>query len=500
MDQDKPKSLRYSNKTKLIPRDISESLGKLPPQAIDLEEAILGAMMLEKQGAITGLRILRVDDFYKESHQEIFSAMKALADKGDPIDMRSVVHQLRENAKLELIEGNGAYYIAELTSKVSSAANIEYQARKVQEMRLKRDVIMITSQIHQDAYEDTTDVFDLIDNHLIPAVSKIYDGLRTSNEKHVREGLLELANDINKREANKPEITGVPSGYPKFDAITSGFQGGNLIIIAGRPSMGKTTFALNCCRNASVDFNMPTAIFSLEMSYRELDVKLASMESNLSTRHITTKMFSQEDWNHFERSIRGVLKAEIYIDDTVPLSINQFQQNARRLVEKYKIKMIMVDYLQLMKGEGKGNREQEVASITRGLKIIAKELDIPIIALSQLSRDVEKRGGDCKPKLSDLRESGSIEQDADLIIFPYRPGYYKIVGDDGGTFIDGLTELIIAKHRNGNLWSSYVQMKPNTSRFINADSQYYHANNTAEAIDQRLPPPPPEPNPNDLPF
>ncbi len=465
-------SIRLSKTNKLIPRDISESLGKLPPQVLDLEEAILGAVILERSAQVIALEKVKPDDFYSEIHKEIFTAVKQLGDAGNPIDMRTVANQLRAEGKIELV--GGAYYIAELTSKVSSAANIDYHIKIMVEKRILRDLIQLASSIHHDAYDDGTDPFELL-KMLGDYMRDFFAGIKNSNEIDVGEEIRKLGLIISKRTENLPEITGVPSGYPSIDRITGGWQLSNLIIIGARPGMGKTTLVLNFIRNAAVDYKLPVAIFSMEMSGRELVYKLLSLETELEQNKLKNKVFSDDEWNQFLGTTTNIIKSCIKVDDTPALLIGDFKVKARKFVEEHKVKLIVVDYLQLMRGdpETKGNREREISSISAGLKATAKELDIPVIALSQLSRQVDTRGGDKMPVLSDLRESGSIEQDADLIMLLWRPAYYKITADAGGQYVFGLTKIIHAKHRNGPIGESHVAMDGPKSKFKSIDSPYY---------------------------
>ena len=443
--------MRVGHKSgKLIARDISESLGKLPPQALDLEEAVLGALMLEKNALTSVIEFLKAEHFYAEANKEIYTAIVDLFSNTEPVDMRTVVAQLRKNGKLELV--GGAYYIAELTSKVSSAANIEYHARIVIEMAIKRELISIASQIHNDAYEDTTDVFQLLDK-TEQAIFKISDSNLRKNYDSMRDLMRMAIQEIQDRKNHKDGLTGIASGFTRLDRLTSGWQKSDLVIIAARPGMGKTAFIVSALRNAAVDFEKPVAIFSLEMSSIQLVNRLISAEAELESEKIKKANLAEFEWQQLVHKTSRLTKAPIFIDDTPALSILELRAKCRRLKAEHNIQMIVIDYLQLMKGDsvGGGNREQEIASISRALKGIAKELNVPVIALSQLSRAVETRGGDKRPQLSDLRESGSIEQDADMVIFLYRPEYYKITEDDGGMPTQGLAEVIIAKHRNGSL-------------------------------------------------
>lgn len=455
------------NRTKLIPRDISESLGKLPPQALDLEESVLGALMLEKNALTAVVEYLRPEHFYSETHKLIYEAIIDLFKDSDPVDMRTVVAQLRKNGKLELLE-NGAYKIAELTSKVSSAANIEYHARIVIEMAIKRNLIEIASQIHHDAYEDTTDVFELLDK-TEQSIFQISDTNLRKNYDTMKSLMYQAIQELQEKKNHKDGLTGIPTGFSRLDRVTSGWQRSDLVIIAARPGMGKTAFIVSALRNAAVDFNYPVALFSLEMASVQLVNRLISAEAELESDKIKKGNLAEFEWQQLVHKTSRLSSAPIFIDDTPALSILELRAKCRRLKAEHNIQMIVVDYLQLMKGEAGGNREQEIASISRALKGVAKELNVPVIALSQLSRGVETRGGDKRPQLSDLRESGSIEQDADIVMFLYRPEYYKITVDEDGMPTQGMAEVVIAKHRNGSLENVKLKFIGKYTKFADFD-------------------------------
>ncbi|MFL5729327.1 MAG: replicative DNA helicase [Cytophagaceae bacterium] len=466
MDQGKSFTRKNIGKTRQS-LEIPGGMGKLPPQAIDLEEAVLGALMLEKDALTNVIDILKPESFYKEAHQKIFSAVVTLFDRSEPVDILTVTNQLRSTGELELV--GGPYYITELTTRVNSAANIEYHARIVAEQSIKRDLISIASEIHKEAFEDTTDVFDLLD--------KTEQSLFQVSESNIRKNYAEmrsiLGQAIKELEAKKDhenKLTGVPSGFTDLDRITSGWQKSDLIILAARPGMGKTAFVVSAMRNAAVDFKKPIAIFSLEMSSIQLVNRLISAEAEIESEKIRKGTLEEYEWTQLHHRISSLSTAPIFIDDTPALSIRELRTKCRRLKAKSDIQMIIVDYLQLMTGEGNakgnmGNREQEIASISRALKNIAKELNVPVIALSQLSRSVETRGGDKRPQLSDLRESGAIEQDADMVIFLYRPEYYKIDEDEMGNSLKGVGEVIIAKHRNGSLDNVFLRFVGKYTKF-----------------------------------
>lgn len=421
---------------------------KLPPQAIDLEEAVLGALMLEKDAITLVSDILDYPCFYKENHQLIFKAIQKLSNESQPIDILTVTNQLKTMGVLDIV--GGAYYIAQLTSRIASSANVEYHARIVLQKHLQRELIKISSETLRDAYEDTTDVFDLLDNTEQKLFQVTEGNIRKnyeSMETLVRKAIKQVETAAN----SSSGITGVPSGFQALDKETGGWQKSDLLIIAARPAMGKTAFVLSMARNASVDFKSPVALFSLEMSALQLVSRLIASETELDSQKLKKGTLAPHEWEQLQNKVTRLLEAPLYIDDTPGLSIFELRAKARRLKKEKGIQMIIIDYLQLMTAgsEHKGNREQEISSISRALKGIAKELEVPIIALSQLSRMVETRGGDKKPQLSDLRESGAIEQDADMVMFIYRPEYYGLQADAAGNSTAGKAQIIIAKHRAG---------------------------------------------------
>lgn len=475
MEQGRSTPLRLSTalgaagtKAARIARDVTESLGKLPPQAPELEQAVLGALMLEKNALTAVIEFLKPEHFYLESHVEIYRAIVDLFKGSEPVDMRTVVNQLRKNGKLELV--GGAYYIAELTSRVSSAANIEYHARVVIERAIKRDLIRIASGIHRDAYEDTTDVFELLDQ-TEQSIFSIADANLRKNYDNMHNLMSQAFQELQALRQHKDGLTGVPSGFTGLDRITSGWQNADLVIIAARPGMGKTAFVVSAMRNAAIDFKRPVAIFSLEMASLQLVNRMISAEAELEGDKIRKGNLLDFEWQQLVHKTARLASAPIFIDDTPALSILELRAKSRRLKAEHNVGLIIVDYLQLMRGDSGGNREQEIASISRALKNIAKELNVPVVALSQLSRGVETRGGDKRPQLSDLRESGSIEQDADLVIFLYRPEYYKITVDEEGMPTQGMAEMIVSKHRNGNTGSVKLKFIGKFTKFVDFDTQ-----------------------------
>ncbi len=445
--------------------------GKLPPQAVDLEEAVLGAMMIDKKGVDEVIDILQPEAFYKDAHKYIFEAIFQLFTDSQPIDLLTVSAQLKKNAKLDLAGGD--FYLIQLTQKISSSAHIEFHSRIILQKYIQRSLIKISNEIIEDSYDETTDVFDLLDK----AESRLYE-VTQGNIKRSSETAQSLVIQAKKRIeeiANKEGLSGIATGFDKLDKVTSGWQPSDLIIIAARPGMGKTAFVLSMARNIAIDFNHPVAVFSLEMSSVQLITRLISSETGLSSEKLRTGKLEKHEWEQLSVKVRDLEKAPLFIDDTPSLSIFDLRAKARRLSSQHGIKLIVIDYLQLMTagggGKGGGNREQEISTISRNLKALAKELDIPVIALSQLSRAVETRGSSKRPLLSDLRESGAIEQDADIVSFIYRPEYYKIEewDDDEQSPTQGQAEFIIAKHRNGSLENIRLKFIGSLGKFDNLE-------------------------------
>ncbi len=455
-------SLRKS--TDLSNQQLAEH-GKVQPQATDLEEAVLGAMMLEKDAVSAVIDILSPDVFYKDNHKRIMAAIASLFAKSEPVDILTVTNELKSTGELEMI--GGPYYITMLTSRIASTANVEYHARIILQKHIQRELIRISSEIIKDAFEDTTDVFDLLD--------KAERNLFAVSESNLRRNFEDMPSlvkqaiqDIESAKDADEHMRGVPSGYVDIDRITSGWQKSDLIILAARPSMGKTAFALNMARNMAVDFNKPIAFFSLEMSSVQLVTRLISSESELKSDKLKRGDLAGYEWQQLTDKVSNLVDAKMFIDDTPALSIFELRAKCRRLKQQHDIQMVFIDYLQLMSGgaDNKGNREQEISQISRSLKALAKELDIPVLALSQLSRAVETRPGQAKrPILSDLRESGAIEQDADIVLFIYRAEYYKIDEFEDGSPTQGVSEIIIAKHRNGAVGDVKLRFIADFARF-----------------------------------
>ena len=442
----------------------TNELGKLPPQAIELEEAVLGAVMLENC-IQTVATILSSESFYVESNKIVFSAIMSLFSESKPVDILTVTMKLKATGELDAV--GDAYYITQLTNRVASAANVEYHARLIQQKFMQREVIRISSEIISKAYEEDTDVFDLLEFserefYKISAGNLKQDLVCTSGlmSKAIKE--IEIAGQ------SKDGVSGVPSGIHSVDSITGGWQNSDLVIVAARPAMGKTAFMLSVASNASLGFNKKVGIFSLEMSKMQLMKRLISSEAEINSHTLKSGKLQEYEWKQLTERVERLYKNNLFIDDTPGISVIELKSKARRFKERFGCEMIVVDYLQLMVGEkgSKGNREQEIAYISRSLKALAKDLDIPVIALSQLSRAVETRGGDRRPQLSDLRESGAIEQDADIVIFLHRPEYYGITEDSNGSSTAGFGEAIIAKHRNGSCDSASMKFISQFTKFV----------------------------------
>lgn len=432
-------------------RDLTPTIqvGKLQPQAVELEQAVLGALMLEKDALSKVIDVVTPEIFYKDQHKLIFEAIHTLFNNSEPVDILTVTNQLRLNGTLEL--AGGAFYITELTGKVASAANIEFHARIVAQKHIQRELIRICGEVQRDAYEDTTDVFDLLDSAEQDLFSLSENNLRRDSlsARDLISSTIKSLEEMSKRDDH---ITGVSTGFRKLDELTSGWQPSDLVIIAARPAMGKTAFVLSVARHAAVQRKVPVAFFSLEMSAPQIAQRLLSAQAELELNRLRTGKLEPYEWTQLNTRSGELSSAPLYINDTPALSLYDLRAKCRRLKAEKDIQLIIIDYLQLMSaGNTKaGNREQEIAYISRGLKELAKELNIAVIALSQLSRAVETRTvGDKRPQLSDLRESGSIEQDADMVMFLYRPEYYGLTVDEEGNSTQDMAEVIIGKQRNG---------------------------------------------------
>ncbi|RIH63958.1 replicative DNA helicase [Mariniphaga sediminis] len=450
--------------------EINAQYGKLPPQAVEVEEAVLGALMLERDAYVTVADIIDTSSFYKEEHQKIFEAIKELSSNEKPVDLLMVTQELKDREQLDIVGGPG--YITQLTRRVASAAHLEFHARIIAQKFIQRELIRVSSEIQAKSYDDTLDVDDLIDF----SESSLFQVAERNIKKEtvpIKPVLNEAILQIEKARQQKDGLSGVPSGFTAIDRITSGWQRTDLVIIAARPSMGKTAFVLSMARNMAVEHNRATAIFSLEMSSIQLVNRLIAAETELGNDKLKTGRLENYEWEHLNRKISSLEKAPIFIDDTPALSIFEFRAKCRRLKMQHDIQVVIVDYLQLMTAgsDNRGSREQEVSTISRSLKAIAKELNIPILALSQLNRSVESREGK-RPQLSDLRESGAIEQDADIVTFIHRPEYFGITEDDSGNSLLGVAEIIIAKHRNGATGDVHLAFKKELAKFSDMETNF----------------------------
>jgi replicative DNA helicase len=446
-------------------------LGKLPPQAIDLEEAVLGAVMLEKDAILQVIDLLKPESFYKDEHQKIYQAISDLTSANKAIDLLTVTEELRKNKQLDEI--GGPVYITQLTSRVASAAHVEFHARIVAQKFIQRELIRVSSEIQSRAFDESTDVDDLLDFSEAELFNIAQGNIKKESQKVnvlIKEAILQI------EEASKraDSLIGIPSGFTKLDRLTNGWQNSDLVIVAARPSMGKTALVLTMARNMAVEHNRAVALFSLEMSSMQLVNRLIVSETELPSNRIRNGKLADFEWEQLDYKIKKLVDAPIFIDDTPAISVFELRAKARRLKRQHNIDILIIDYLQLMTGtpDTRGNREQEVSTISRALKGIAKELNIPVIALSQLNRSVEIRSGTKRPQLSDLRESGAIEQDADMVMFIHRPEKYGLMEDENGNSLRGLAEIILAKHRNGPIGDLFLKFKDEFAKFTELEETY----------------------------
>ena len=466
---------KKAKKTVSKPKVLISPDGKLPPQAIELEQAVLGALMIDNDALSNSIELLKPESFYQTEHQKVFSAIEDLFNNTQPVDILTVTNLLKQKGDLKDV--GGAAFVSKLTERVASAANIETHARIIAQKFIQRELIRISSSTIKDAYDDTTDVFDLL-NAAEQGLFEISEGnIRKNYDKMstlIRQALEQIEEIKNKEDG----LSGIPSGFSDLDRVTSGWQKSDLVILAARPGMGKTAFVLSMARNTAVQFNKPVAVFSLEMSSVQLVNRLISSESGIPAEKLRKGNLEDHEWIQLNQQITSLSEAPLFIDDTPALTVFELRAKCRRLVRNNGVEMVIIDYLQLMhagNSNKSGNREQEISTISRSLKSIAKELNIPIIALSQLSRAVETRGGDKRPMLSDLRESGAIEQDADIVCFIYRPDYYGFTewpdtspGQDPDC--QGQGEIIIAKHRNGSLENIRLRFISHLAKFTDLDA------------------------------
>ena len=485
--------------------------GRIQPQAPELEEAVLGALMIEKDAYSLVSEILRPESFYEHRHQLIYSAITDLAVNQKPVDILTVKEQLAKRGDLE--EVGGPFYITQLSSKVASSAHIEYHARIIAQKALARELITFTSNIQSKAFDETLDVDDLMQE----AEGKLFEISQQNMKKdytQINPVIAEAYDLIQKAAARTDGLSGLESGFTKLDKMTSGWQNSDLIIIAARPAMGKTAFVLSMAKNIAVNYRNPVAVFSLEMSNVQLVNRLISNVCEIPSEKIKSGQLADYEWQQLDYKLRDLLDAPLYVDDTPSLSVFELRTKARRLVREHGVEVIIIDYLQLMNASGMsfGSRQEEVSTISRSLKGLAKELNIPIIALSQLNRGVEARQGaeGKRPQLADLRESGAIEQDADMVCFIHRPEYYKITEDERGNSLIGLAEIIIAKHRNGAVGDVRLRFKSEFAKFMNVDEDVpvreFSSNMNSSGPMETMPPIPPAgtdflaPGNNEVPF
>lgn len=458
--------------------EVLTDYGRLQPQAKEFEEAVIGAIMIERDAYSLVSEILKPASFYDRKHQLIYEAITKLAVEQSPIDILTVKEQLTKQGNLE--EAGGHFYIAQLSSKVASSAHIEYHARIIAQKFVARNLISFSSNIQTKAFDESTDVDDLMQE----AEGKLFELSQQNMKKdytHVYPVIKEAYAMIEKAATRSDGLSGLESGFTKLDRMTHGWQNSDLIIIAARPAMGKTAFVLSMAKNIAVDYRNPVAVFSLEMSNVQLVNRLISNVCEIESEKIKSGQLAPHEWQQLDYKLRLLNDAPLYIDDTPSLSVFELRTKARRLVKEHGVKIIIIDYLQLMNASGMsfGSRQEEVSVISRSLKGLAKELNIPIIALSQLNRGVESREiapEKKKPQLSDLRESGAIEQDADMVCFIHRPEYYKIYEDQNGNNVRGLAEIIIAKHRNGAVGEIYLKFAGEYTRFSNIENNSFGNN------------------------
>lgn len=452
------------------PAPLDNTYGHLQPQALDVEKAVLGALLIDKDAYSVVCEILYPESFYEPRNQKVYTAIRELSMREQPVDILTVTEQLAKQGDLENV--GGPVYITELSSRVASSANVEQHARILAQKFLARQLISFAGGIETKAFDETTDIDDLMQE----AEGSLFELSQRNMKKDYTQIDPVIANAIQviqKAAANKDGLTGVPTGYHKLDDITSGWQASDLVIIAGRPAMGKTSFALSMAKNIAADYKVPMAFFSLEMSNTQLVNRLLSNCCEIQGSKILNGQLKPDEWDRLDKRVNNLLGAPLYVDDTPGLSVFELRTKARRLVREHGVKIIMIDYLQLMNANGMRftSRQEEVSTISRSLKGLAKELDIPILALSQLNRGVESREGleGKRPQLSDLRESGAIEQDADMVLFVHRPEYYHIFQDDNGRDLHGMAQIIIAKHRKGATGDVLLTFRGEFTRFENPE-------------------------------
>ncbi len=439
-------------------------IGKIPPNDIEAEEAVLGSMMLDKDAVFDAIEVLKPDNFYREENKLIFSAMSSLYSRSEPIDLITVKEELVSRGKFEVC--GGLEYLASLPEKVPTTANVGKYIKIVEEKSMLRNLIKTSNELLDLGYDQSLEVDEIIEK----AEKEVFDLVQNRNRKGytpIKEVLIETFTNLEKLYNQKEHITGVPTGFIDLDYKTAGLHGSELILVAARPSMGKTAFALNIAANAAIRSKIPVAIFSLEMSKEQLVTRVLSSETGIDSNKLKTGKMEEDDWIKLSESLGPISESEIYIDDTPGISITEIRAKCRKLKLEKNIGLVIIDYLQLISGSGSrknGSREQEISEISRSLKILAKELDVPVIALSQLSRAPEQRKDDHRPMLSDLRESGAIEQDADIVMFLYRDDYYNQDSENRN-----IAEVILAKHRSGSTGTIELAWFGSCTKFANID-------------------------------
>ena len=440
-------------------------VGKVPPHDIEAEQAVIGSMLTDQEAAIKSFEVLKQEDFYREDSRIIYSAMLNLYKRGEPIDLITLKSELESMGKFEQV--GGFEYLAELPEKVPTTANVEKYIKIVEEKSTLRSLIKTANEIIDFSYDPSENVEDIMEN----AEKKIFNVMQDKNQKGcvpIKDILVDSFTELEELYNRKQHVTGVPTGFIELDTKTAGLHGSELILIAARPAMGKSAFALNIAANAALKANTPVAIFSLEMSKEQMVNRILCSEAMVDSNKVRTGKLEDEDWSKLAGTIGPLSETGIYIDDTAGINITEIRARCRKLKLEKNIGLIVIDYLQLIQGSSRknGSREQEIAEISRSLKILAKELNVPVIALSQLSRAVEQRP-DHKPMMSDLRESGSIEQDADIVMFLYREDYYN-----PDTERKNIAEVIIGKNRSGSTGSVLLRWLGNYTKFVNLERGY----------------------------
>ena len=482
---------RRKSQTRVVEVPSVDNLGHRQPQNLEMEAVVLGALMVEQDAYFQVAEILSPESFYDKRHQKIYEAVRDLAARQKPIDVVTVVEEL--DAKGYLTEVGGQPYVAGLTLAVNSSAHIEYHAQVIQQKYLARQIITLTSMLQTEAFDPGVDVADLMQS----AQGRLFE----LSQKNMRteytqiDPVIKQALDLlNIAAAREDGLSGLTTGFSKLDKMTSGWQNSDLVIIAARPAMGKTAFVISMMAKMAVDHKIPVAMFSLEMSNVQLVNRLIVNICEIPGEKIKNGQLAAYEWDQLDKRINRLFGAPIYIDDTPSLSVFELRTKARRLVSEHGVKIIMIDYLQLMNASGMSynSRQEEVSTISRSLKQLAKELNIPIIALSQLNRGVESREGieGKRPQLADLRESGAIEQDADMVCFIHRPEYYKIYQDEKGRDLRGMAEIIIAKHRNGAVGDVLLRFMKEFARFSDQDDERFvpYADDGGGLISSKLTP------------